>query len=380
MPTWRSQTGHYYVKRRLDGFGQVYRSLKTERKGLARRREQALLNAHRQGHHDVVQAFVDDEVGIARIHSAHESGTLDELSQELRRGDAALGEAADAALDDKSPDVKDSTLERYTTGLDHFRDFCGDDESVREVLTTDVIQAFKSHRLEEDGVAKETVNNDLGAISILATYAERKGWIDGRPAIRKYDSSVRISYLESGEITAYMAELRPAFRPLQQLLLGTGMRLGEAEDLRATDLRLSGDARAEIRQGKTKESVRSVFVPGWVVETLEGLLEETGRSGADPVFDIPRRTVQKEHNRARKRIGRPGYTLHDHRHTAAVHLARAGMPLHLIQRQLGHANIEQTMRYATHHPEYGDVGEYFDRVEESLAGTESAEPERSSAA
>jgi hypothetical protein len=42
------------------------------------------------------------------------------------------------------------------------------------------------------------------------------------------------------------------------------------------------------------------------------------------------------------------------------------MPLHLLQQQLGHANISQTMRYAQFHLSYSDVADYFDRVSESL--------------
>lgn len=42
------------------------------------------------------------------------------------------------------------------------------------------------------------------------------------------------------------------------------------------------------------------------------------------------------------------------------------MPLHRLQQQLGHSNVEQTMRYAKFNPEYGDVGKYFDRVGENL--------------
>lgn len=48
-----------------------------------------------------------------------------------------------------------------------------------------------------------------------------------------------------------------------------------------------------------------------------------------------------------------------------------------VQQQLGHSNVEQTMRYARFHPDYGDVEEYFGRVEESLAGTESQIQNRS---
>jgi integrase len=80
---------------------------------------------------------------------------------------------------------------------------------------------------------------------------------------------------------------------------------------------------------------------------------------------MPRRTTQKEHSRACKLAGINGYTIHDHRHTAAVHLARAGMPLNLLMRQLGHSTIKMTMRYAAFHPAYSDMAEYFEKVGET---------------
>ena|GEM_PF-2309376 len=85
-------------------------------------------------------------------------------------------------------------------------------------------------------------------------------------------------------------------------------------------------------------------------------------SGTDQLFTIPRRTVQAEHDRACRIVGITDYRVHDHRHTAAVRLARSGMPLHLLQQQLGHARIQQTMKYARFHPEYSDVREYFEAV------------------
>ena len=84
-------------------------------------------------------------------------------------------------------------------------------------------------------------------------------------------------------------------------------------------------------------------------------------TGDDPIFTIRRRSVQAEHQRACRLAGIHDYRIHDHRHTAAVALARAGMPLHILQGQLGHKNIAMTMRYAQFHPDYPDVGAYFDR-------------------
>ena len=237
---------------------------------------------------------------------------------------------------------------------------------MREALTTDKIQEFKASRLTE-GVAHETINNDLIAISILASHALEKNWIDKRPKLGRFSTKIRINYIESDQLTPYMANLRRQFRTLFQLLVGSGMRLGEAEALRVCDLRMGGsEARAQIRDSKTESGVRNVFIPAWAAEALRTHIEECELSGTDRLFTMPRRTTQKEHRRACKLAGIHGYTIHDHRHTAAVHFARAGMPLNLLMRQLGHATIKMTMRYAAFHPDYSDMEEYFDRVGETL--------------
>lgn len=79
-----------------------------------------------------------------------------------------------------------------------------------------------------------------------------------------------------------------------------------------------------------------------------------------------RKTIWTEHRPACKIAGISEYAIHDHRHTAAVHLAKTGMPLHLLQQQLGHATIEMTTRYTRFHPDYGHVEPYFDRAAEGF--------------
>jgi integrase len=205
------------------------------------------------------------------------------------------------------------------------------------------------------------------AVSVLASYALRKGWIDERPQVKRFKARVRIQYLSAAEIRPYFAAVRKPFRPILELLLGTGMRLGEAEALRVCDLKLGdGEARALVTDTKTADGIRPVFVPPWAAETLCEQIEEPALSSTDPLFTIKRRTIQKEHERACRIAGIPDYTIHDHRHTAAVHLAKAGMPLNLLQQQLGHARIDMTMRYARFHPEYSDVGGYFDEAGKQL--------------
>lgn len=58
------------------------------------------------------------------------------------------------------------------------------------------------------------------------------------------------------------------------------------------------------------------------------------------------------------------FTVHDLRHHYGVTMARAGVPLGVLSRLMGHASISTTMKYADFHPEYRDVAPYMEAVDE----------------
>ena len=361
--------GTWYMKRRLPGVGQVRKSLGTRTSARARELESMIEKLAERGRADLVRAWLTGEVDLGTLAEAYDTGKLHLLSRRLRSKDSVLSEAVRLALRAQAADVKDPTLQRYATGLAHFEAFAGPDATVRDSLTTDRVIEFKAYRLGA-GAKRETVNNDLGAVSILVTYALRQGWIDERPVIKRFPSKIRIRYLEPEQVGLYLAALRPAFQTQMLLLLTTGMRLGESEAIRVCDVKFGSDGcRVLLPVGKTEASLRPVFVPHGTAEMLKERIREHQLSGTDHLFTIRRRSVQAEHTRTRKLVGIEGYTIHDHRHTAAVHLARAGMPLGLLKAQLGHKTIQMTMRYAQFHPDYNDVGGYFARVEGSFALT-----------
>lgn len=254
----------------------------------------------------------------------------------------------------------------------HLRRFADAETPLADVLTTERLKKFKGNRLDA-GASRETINNDLVAVSVLVSYAIRQRWISDRPEIKQFKSKTRMRYLEPDQLRAYMAVLRRPFRAQMQLLVGTGLRLGESEGLRVCDLQFTElENRCLIEDSKTETGVRPVFVPSWAAEAVTTHVSEVGAEGTDHVFSIPRSTVQKEHNRACELAGIVGgYTIHDHKHTAAVALARVGIPIPVLQRQLGHKNIAMTMKYAVFHPDYSDAGVYFDRVAERFGLTTS---------
>ncbi|WP_425155513.1 tyrosine-type recombinase/integrase [Candidatus Palauibacter sp.] len=103
-------------------------------------------------------------------------------------------------------------------------------------------------------------------------------------------------------------------------------------------------------------------IPRDTARQLEARIHEVGLQGSDPVFQaISASTILAEHHRAIRLVGiRRDYTIHRHRDTYAVTMARRGMPLPALQRILGHTNIQQTMKYASFQPDYGDVARYID--------------------
>jgi integrase len=166
---------------------------------------------------------------------------------------------------------------------------------------------------------------------------------------------------------------------LLDVTVGTGMRWGEVTALRVRDLRLDDDVpllivrRAWKKIGddppprkavlhpngkhylgvpKSKKSIRRITLAPLVVEVLRRAV--AGKGQDEFVFTAPRGgpldhahfyedrwqpTVAK----ARKKglLSRPRF--HDLRHTHAVWLISAGVPLPVIQQRLGHQSIQTTV-------------------------------------
>lgn len=189
---------------------------------------------------------------------------------------------------------------------------------------------------------------------------------------------MRVRWLTVDQIREYLDAYEGMEQVLHSVLLGSALRVGEALDLRGCDVNLEADDNwGVIGDSKTGSGVRSVYIPGWVIQRLDAYLTRHAPGPDDRLFPIAKRTAQKHHRNVCDELeidgGKPGpgaddeaaddrYRIHDHRHTAAVQLAKAGMPLNLLQRQMGHGTIGQTMRYARYHPDYTDHQPYFDRV------------------
>ena len=149
-------------------------------------------------------------------------------------------------------------------------------------------------------------------------------------------------------------------RALIAVLYGAGLRVGEALDLQLKDLTLE-DGAIIVQHGKGDRR-RVVGIDDGNLALLEAWLERRKRLGVPwkaPVFcaiskgragkPLEQAQVRAMLSRRRKRAGiQKRVHPYGFRHSHAADLAATGLPINVIQRQLGHANASTTSRYIDH--------------------------------
>lgn len=141
--------------------------------------------------------------------------------------------------------------------------------------------------------------------------------------------------------------------PVIRLLLGSGMRLGEAMGLDQGDLMLDTGF---VRVRHSKTTIRAVPISDDAVDALREVLASAPRRGADePVFFAPRgsermhgSSVSHALPRLLDSLGLGHITPHVLRHGAATLMLAAGHPMRVIAEQLGHRNPALTSRLYAH--------------------------------
>jgi integrase len=156
-------------------------------------------------------------------------------------------------------------------------------------------------------------------------------------------------------------------------LIYTGMRIGEALGLRWSDVRLATrriTVQDRTRRLKTASAARLLPIPEPLALLLAEHAARVPGSPTDLVFPPSlgdSRQVYRIFLRSCARGGITGATVHDLRHTFAVHAVRNGVPIARLQKLLGHTTPVMTMRNLGHAPEsYLDAD--AQRVAESLTG------------
>lgn len=225
--------------------------------------------------------------------------------------------------------------------------------------------------------AWSTKNDAIALLSRLMSRAERAELILRNPVplveIGRPEKSDPVSRaLEPAELSELFQRV-PAgeYRRMLQAIGYLGLRFGEAAGLIVRDVDLNEGivhvrrassldefGRQEVHSRRPKgHGVR--IVP--ILEQVRPVLEESvrGKGDSDIVFPGPRGGVVTSKNLARAirwaewrdeiRAFPPGedkLRFHDLRHTSVTFYLRAGVPIHEVQRIMGHSSVQVTELYA----------------------------------
>ena len=193
------------------------------------------------------------------------------------------------------------------------------------------------------------INEKVGGVIFLAAMAH-----DPTNEMRLYDKSSRRLYLNRAELTRFLAVAHnapPPQRAFALTLAYTGMRLSEARMLRAEDVQLS-ERVLSVRTLKKRQqqSVRELPMPLALVGEMSEfcghdrvwLWEQCGR----PLARITAYRWIKA-LMADAELSGPKACPKGLRHAYGTRAVLSGVPLHMLQRWLGHGSMETTAIYAT---------------------------------
>ena len=157
-------------------------------------------------------------------------------------------------------------------------------------LSVDDVREFLAELAEEveaGEVAPKTVNNALGTLVVCLNSAVQDGLLAVNPALRVQrlpPAHIERDYLRLDEIPRYLDACSDVYRPLAELLIGSGLRISEALALRVGDLELDGSGGTiVVYRSRKSDSVGSTKSDRFrAVEIGPGLCCRAPRSGRAP--------------------------------------------------------------------------------------------------
>lgn len=217
-----------------------------------------------------------------------------------------------------------------------------------DLLSVEQIRDFLQFKITEKKLSKSWLNQTVSALKILFCDVLNREWnpLDIPRARREKKLPIVLSREEVGQIIKVTKNLK--HRALIMLIYSSGLRLGEARNLKPSDI---DSQRMQVRvvQGKGFKDRYSILSPValdllriyWTKYRPQTWLFET-----QPGKAICQRSVQQLFHKALKKAGihKPA-SLHSLRHSFATHLMEQGVSLPIIQQLLGHKSLRTTSVY-----------------------------------
>lgn len=233
--------------------------------------------------------------------------------------------------------------------LDHFGALRPDQ------ITVDHCRAYAAKR-KAGKISQGTIWTELGYLRSAMNWAAKIRMIDHAPHVeRPPKPAPRDRYLSRAEIDKLLAaDCEPHIRLAILLMLTTAGRVGAILDLtwNRVDLdrgiiRLRNDIEGP-RKGRATVPINATLRAALTFAREAALTDYVVEWAGDRV-----QSIRKGFASAVANAGLKNVTPHVLRHTAAVHMAEAGVPMEVISQYLGHSNAQITRSvYARFSPDF----------------------------
>jgi integrase len=240
-----------------------------------------------------------------------------------------------------------------------------------------VIDGYKQRRTRQESrygrpISPASVNRELATLRRLLRLAHEWKVLDRVPRIRLLRGERNREFVLSHRLEPKYLEATPQpLRDVAVLILETGVRPGEAANLKWADVYLQPAVHAglgyiAIRHGKSKNAKRNLSLTARAAAMLKarkgGAKSDWVFPGDSPDAPILGTSLDHQHKPVRNGLKLPeDFVVHSLRHTMLTRIGEAGADAFTIMRIAGHSSVTVSQRYV--HPTPEGMERAFERLE-----------------
>ena len=223
-------------------------------------------------------------------------------------------------------------------------------------ITTERVDDFIMY-LQNKGNAPSTVNSKLSTLSKCIRYAYDRGYIKVKPKIErpKVGNNARLRFFDLQEEEAIIELLdeqgndKQRFKNFLMWSIDSGMRPKEARNIHQRDVR-KDDALGWVVDIRKPKSVSGTTLPRTLPLTDRAVRawEEMNDQSPYPLAKFDKAEIRKQWDWVRSALSNTEkeFVFYLTRHTCASRLVQQGVDITIVQKWMGHKNIQTTMIYA----------------------------------
>ena len=307
---------------------------------------------------------------------------LNEVQQGTITHGVTLGQVLDEYKAESKNRVRRSTYYNHLTMLKVMRDYFGEDALVERITSKAIIKFIEDLMYGDREISSGYASKYKYFCHTVMEFAVKNSYVKKNPVdgieidYKTPVSGVKIKnkFLEDDELKAlfnYAYAHNTTYAQLCEWLYLTGSRIGEATSLGFDDV-YKQDGRwvvditgtldydhvkiadqKKASNPKTASSVRTVILPSKAVKIYQERIKATGGHGfifctsnGTPIQSSTINTFLRK-AKADLKIDKP-LSSHIFRHTHISKLAELGVPIHVIQKRVGHADSKITRQIYLH--------------------------------